>query len=256
MSKRSRSAAAKKGWATRRRKEHEAAAERARRSTAAKRGWDTRKSRAFAKRKAPPGGSVVPPKRPPRPPTPALPVYDIEEVERGAELGYARTEEGAHSVAESANRGEVEDVWKGDAPPGVEFKRAWLVRFAPDIPEDVSDEWEIGFEYRGADKGSNVDVNVRIARMDGALFGATEAANVLSRFRHNMAHEADVNPVPAGYRLAYIDWRRPRWRSDTFQSGDDDDLAGFRNPMYTEADNDAAWSILPADNVRLGSIKK
>lgn len=252
MTKRARSDAAKKGWATRRRKEQERTAERARRSTAAKRGWDTRKSRALSKRKL--GRVVTPPKV--RPPTPALPVYDIEEVERGAELGYARTEEGAHAVAESAGRGDVEDVWKGDAPPGVEFKRAWLVRFTRDEPEDVSDEWEIGFEYRGADKGSNVDVNIRIARLDGNAFGAAEAGRVLSQFRHNLAHEKGTNPVPAGYNLAYIDWRRPRWRSDAFQSGDADDLTGFHSPMYTESDNDAAWSILPADSVRFGSVKK
>jgi hypothetical protein len=119
--------------------------------------------------------------------------------------------------------------------------------------EIAADEWEIGFEYRGADRGSYVDVNFRIARDDGAAFGVNEARYVMQAFRERLAR--DVDPVPPGYVMAWIDWRRPRHRSEGWVGSDDTtDLESFRNVMYYNKDNDAAWSG-PVPVARFGSVK-
>lgn len=144
-------------------------------------------------------------------------------------------------------------------------QRAFVAARVPVAPPDVpmydeplddfpSDEWEIGFEYRGADRGSHVDVNIRIAREDGAAFGVREASDVLRQFRENLSLDYH-NPVPAGYVMAFIDWKRPRWGTD-WQSGGDDDLVSFHAPMYVESNNPSVWSIGPAGDTRLGSVKK
>jgi hypothetical protein len=125
-----------------------------------------------------------------------------------------------------------------------------------ELPDDfdMADEWEIGFEYRGADRGSCVDVNFRIARDDGAAFPLSEAARVMAAFRDRLGH--DVNPIPSGYVMAWIDWRRPRRRSEGWQGSDDTtDLDAFRNPMYYDKDNDTAWNG-PVPAVRVGSVKR
>jgi hypothetical protein len=121
------------------------------------------------------------------------------------------------------------------------------------LDDDFNTEWEIGFEYRGGDRHKNVDVNIRIRREDGRAFGPDEAQRALYQFQQNLATE-DANPVPRGYELAAIDWRRPR-RSSGWTGGDDDytALTHFHAPMYTEKDNASAWSIGPS--FRLGSVK-
>jgi hypothetical protein len=246
MTKKSRSDAALKGWATRRAKQAEADARFRARSIASKKGWTTRRAEAIGT-----GGRLLESERG------KLPVYDSRMIEYGAELGHARTREQAERIAENAASGddELEDVYKGKGPGG---GRAWIAVYRPGIHEPLddmpSDEWEIGFEYRGADRGSHVDVNIRIAREDGEAFGFTEANNVLRRFRENLGLESH-NPIPDGYLMAFIDWRRPRWGTD-WQSGGDGDLVAFHAPMYTESSNPAVWSIEPSGNIRLGSVKK
>lgn len=248
--KRARSDAAKRGWETRRRREHERQAERARRSVAARKGWETRKEREAQRRKPPGIGRVRERVR-----EPVLPVYAEDELERGAQLGWARTREAARDVAEDARPDdELEHVYTGAVPSSLSmYGEAWLARYRVTVPEDESDEWEIGFEYRGADRHSHVDVNIRIAREDGHTFGFKEAQRVLTQFRENLAH--DANPIPAGYLMAFIDWKRPR-KGTGWQHGGEHDLDSFHAPMYVESGNTAVWSIEPSGNVRLGSVKK
>ena len=127
-------------------------------------------------------------------------------------------------------------------------------------PDDIlNTEWEIGFEYRSSSGGGgrhkNVDVNVRIRRADGRAFGPAEAQRVLAQFQQNLAMFSD-NPVPRGYEMAAIDWRRPAKASSGWSGGDEDyhALAQFAAPMYTRKDDASAWSINPP-GVRLGSVK-
>lgn len=181
----------------------------------------------------------------------------------GAALGFARWPDGhadAEAVAQDARPDdELETVYDDDVP--ALGGRIYVARFArveeplePEEPlDDLADEWEMGFEYRGGDRGSNVDVNFRLARADGAPFGPTEAARVFSEFRNNLGRE--TSPIPSGYVMAWINWHRPSWRSDRWHGSDDElDLTSFLNPMYTESDNDGAWSE-PVPT-RLGSVKK
>lgn len=232
-----RSAAASKGWATRRRNEREA---QRKRDAAARR----RKSRRRA---------AVAPTTPPRPVR--LPVYDSREVERGAELGYADTLTDAYEVAEHAapDGEELLTVDEGRGPGG---KPAYIATFGPareeppeyDEPlDDLASEWEIGFEYRGADKGSFVDVNIRIAREDGEAFGPKETARVLAAFQESLLQTGNPE-IPAGYMMAAIDWHRPRWGTH-WRTGDDVDLEQLAQPMRMEADNPNAWTV------RMGSVK-
>lgn len=232
MTTRSRSAAAQAGWETRRRN---AARERERflkRSAAAKRGWETRRRTT--------GGEGA-----------LLPVYRAEMIGRGLELGHARTLERAEEIAE--DRAEFDEELVSVVHDRI--IRAYIATYKREL-EDVnfSEEWEIGFEYRGADRGSHVDVNIRIERNDGAAFGPREAQRVLKGFRDNLGRDA-ANPVPAGYSMAFIDWRRPRWGTE-WQSGDEGDIVSFHAPMYVESANESVWSIVPTGNVRLGSIKR
>lgn len=128
-----------------------------------------------------------------------------------------------------------------------------------DEPDDYNTEWEIGFEYRsgsgGGGRHKNVDVNIRIRRDDGRAFGPREAQTVLAQFQANLARDLP-NPVPRGYDMAAIDWRRPAKASAGWSGGDDDynALAQFHAPMYTRKDDASAWSINPP-GVRLGGVK-
>lgn len=235
-----RSQAAKRGWETRRRR-----AEFARRSKAAKKGWETR--RAYER-------EIIKHVQRQR----QIPVYAEDLLSPGAQLGFAYWPDGdPESVARDARPDEEIETWWVDQSLPQLGAVIYVVRFAleeeeKEPPEDVSDEWEIGFSYRGGDSNSHVDVNFRIAREDGAAFGHTEAMSVYAQFRENLGRED--TPIPSGYVMAWIDWRRPRWRSDRFQSSTDDvDLDAFRHPMYYESDNDGAWS--EPSPTRLGSVK-
>ena len=130
--------------------------------------------------------------------------------------------------------------------------------FYDEPADEVEDEWEIGFEYRSAGGGGrhkSVDVNIRIRRDDGRAFGPREAQAVLAQFQANLARELP-NPVPRGYDMAAIDWRRPAKASTGWSGGDQDynALSQFHAPMYTRKDDPSAWSINPP-GIRLGGVK-
>jgi len=125
-------------------------------------------------------------------------------------------------------------------------------------PEEYADEWEVGFDYNGAaGRTSDVDINIRLARRDGAAFGAREAVAVLRAFRDNLGNGL-ANPVPAGYRMASINWRRPHtgggWRPRG-GSGTMEDVENFNAVLYSQYDNEMAWDLMPFGDVRLGSVK-
>lgn len=129
--------------------------------------------------------------------------------------------------------------------PGVLSPDAVTAGASEDIIEDVSDEWEIGVDYNGeAGGGHDVDINVRLRRADGAAFGFTEAAAAMAHFRANLSHGVS-NPIPAGYRMAAINWKRPERGS--MKWGDAGDLDTFNNVLYVASDDDTAW--------RLGSVE-
>lgn len=175
------------------------------------------------------------------------------------ELGFAYSEEIAYGIAEDAKPDmDLVSVRRAFEPV---VGPCWLATYTfqeheLEPPEDVADEWEIGFEYRGAERGSHVDVNFRLAREDGEAFGATEAQRVFDQFRDNLGKSG--SPIPDGYLMAWIDWRRPSRRSETWRGSDDTvDLEAFMNPMYVEADNESAWAgPTPNTPTRMGSIKK
>lgn len=116
-----------------------------------------------------------------------------------------------------------------------------------DVSEDESDEWEIGVDYNGEGSGGrshDVDINVRIRRADGATFGFHEALAVMGQLRANLSAGA-ANPIPPGYRMAAINWRRPGRGSVSW--GDAGDLDAFHNVLYVVSDDESAW--------RLGSVE-
>lgn len=78
-----------------------------------------------------------------------------------------------------------------------------------DYDDFDSPEWDFGFEYSSADYGTahNVDVNFVVRRLDGGSFGHVEAQRVM------LATAEAFGRVPAGYKIAGIDWRRPVGRS-------------------------------------------
>lgn len=131
----------------------------------------------------------------------------------------------------------------------------------PEFEEPFAFEWEIGFEYDAAASSSDVDVNIRLARIDGNEIGQTEAGRALKAFRDGLA-AGDTDPVPPGYKMAAINWRRPHhstgWKPHG-KSGNKRDLEAFNNPMYATWNNEGAWDVNPHKDpnrpVRMGSVK-
>lgn len=106
----------------------------------------------------------------------------------------------------------------------------------------VSVEWEIGFKYRTTRRGrrgSDVDVNLRIRRVDGRAFGVVAARRVL-------AHVRRTQETPDHYMVAGVDWKRPHAGSG-WRHGDVSDLDNFWAPMYSRDRDTSAW--------RFGAVK-
>ena len=111
--------------------------------------------------------------------------------------------------------------------------------------EELADEWEIGIDYR-ASRRTDVDVNVRVRRVDGRPFDKPEAVAVMRAMRDHFTR--GVGPyLPRGYLVAAIDWRNPRfasrgWKTDIGES----QLNIFRHVLG--GSDDAQWYV------RLGSV--
>ena len=203
------------------------------RSLAAKRGWVTRRRRAAERERERERRSLA-----------ARRGWETRRREAQRQLDAEREREREQRAADRA-------AFDRQAE---EFDAAGI----DDIPADWSDEWEIAFEYEGTGYGGRhhaVDVNVRIRRDDGRPFGPAEAAAVLAQFQERLSR-ADRYPIPPGYEMAAIDWRRPKYASQGWRGGDDDPgpLVDFNAPMYVERDNPVAWDIHPS--YRLGGIKE
>jgi hypothetical protein len=127
----------------------------------------------------------------------------------------------------------------------------------PEFEEPYAFEWEIGFEYDAQSSTSDVDVNIRIARIDGSQVSQSEAGRALKAFRDALGAGL-VDPVPPGYKMAAINWKRPHsgtgWRPHG-RSGNRRDLESFNNPMYEQHGNEGAWDINTVGTVRMGSVK-
>ncbi len=107
-------------------------------------------------------------------------------------------------------------------------------------------EWEVGFEYAPAGRskrGSAVNVNLRIRRVDGREFGLRAAQGV-------MAHVREYQETPDAYEVAGVDWNRPQWGT-RWRSGDVGDMENFFAPMYSQRRNARAWKVA----ARYGAIK-
>jgi hypothetical protein len=102
--------------------------------------------------------------------------------------------------------------------------------------EDSMIEWEIGVDYHpvGGATSSHVDVNIRIRRTDNAPMGFTQAQRVMNDLRLNIGAGV-ANPVPRGYMVAGVDWRRP-YQAFDFTEGTPDDFETFQNVLYIAAD--------------------
>lgn len=100
---------------------------------------------------------------------------------------------------------------------------------------DMMIEWEIGVDYHpvGGSSSSHVDVNIRIRRTDNAPMGFTQAQRVMNELRDNIG-AGRIDPVPRGYVVAGVDWRRPYHAFD-FTEGTPDDFEVFQNVLYIAA---------------------
>lgn len=110
-------------------------------------------------------------------------------------------------------------------------------------------EWEIGFKYRAemwGRRSSDVDINVRVRRVDGRSFGVGEARKVL-------AHVRTTQETPAAYMVAGVDWKRPH-SGTGWRHGSVADMESFWAPMYSRDTDTKAWDLRPQD-FRYGAIK-
>ena len=112
---------------------------------------------------------------------------------------------------------------------------------------DSSAEWEFSCEYLSGESSSNVDVNFRIRRTDGAKFDADEARRAMSMFRERVA--AGHMSAPRGFRIAGIDWRNPAKSTDWTGSGSfPSSLGGLENVLYIAADHPSLWRLGGVDD--------
>lgn len=117
---------------------------------------------------------------------------------------------------------------------------------APRRQEVKAREWEVGFEYRPQERsrrGSAVNVNLRIRRVDGREFGLRAAQRV-------MDHVRQTQETPDGYEVAGVDWNRPQWGT-RWRSGDVGDMENFFAPMYSRTRDKSVWKV----TARYGAIK-
>lgn len=101
--------------------------------------------------------------------------------------------------------------------------------------DDAAVEWEIGVDYHpmSGPASSHVDLNIRIRRADDRPMGFTQAQRVMNELRDNI-NIGRANPVPRGYVVAGVDWRRPYHAFD-FTEGEPEDLEVFQNVLYIAA---------------------
>ncbi len=124
-------------------------------------------------------------------------------------------------------------------------KRA-VKKTTPRRQEVKAREWEVGFEYKPQQRsrrGSAVNVNLRIRRVDGREFGLRSAQRV-------MDHVRQAQETPDGYEVAGVDWNRPQWGT-RWRSGDVGDMENFFAPMYSKSRDRGAWKV----TARYGAIK-
>lgn len=125
------------------------------------------------------------------------------------------------------------------------------------VAETMALEWEVGIDYDGwEDDSHDFDLNIRIARNDSILMGKREAQDVLATLKENIG-DGKGNPIPEGYRLAYIEWLRPHrgthWRTSRSPADMLGDLSAFHNPLY-EMDRNG-WTLDLGRSLRLGAVK-
>lgn len=125
-------------------------------------------------------------------------------------------------------------------------KRVAKKAAAPKRQEVRAREWEVGFEYAPKERsrrGSAVNVNLRIRRVDGREFGLRAAQGVMDYVRQHQE-------TPSGYEVAGVDWNRPQWGT-RWRSGHVDDMENFFAPMYSRARDKSVWKV----TARYGAIK-
>ena len=106
----------------------------------------------------------------------------------------------------------------------------------------MADEWEIGVDYHpvGGPPSSHVDINIRIRRTDGAAMGFKQAQRTMEELRENIRLGRD-QPVPRGYMVAGVDWKRPYHAFD-FTEGSPLEFEVFRDVLYIAADT-SPWRL-------------
>lgn len=121
-------------------------------------------------------------------------------------------------------------------------------------PEDVDIEWEWGMAYvSSGHRTSNLDINIRVAREDGAQMPRSEARRVFHEFLNALVMRNDVE-LPHGYRFAAVNWRRPtqhgEWRGGYHRGSHE--LEEMIGPMIEYADDPRAWRFERVDDSDTG----
>lgn len=109
--------------------------------------------------------------------------------------------------------------------------------------DDVADEFFLTLEYEAdSGRGSDVDIQLHVRRVDGAPMTAREAQHAFSVIRSQGAHEP-----PPGYEFAGIDWRRPHKASSRWTTG--------RNVDVAVRDFFSVLLLAPSNAYRFGGLK-
>lgn len=107
-----------------------------------------------------------------------------------------------------------------------------------DREEPEASEYVLALDYEAEARSSDVDIQVHVRRMDHAPMRESEARKVLAAL-----HDSAGESIPAGYRVAAIDWRNPNKRTDFIHRTTElrAHLANFAAIIQTSHPND--WRI-------------
>lgn len=123
-------------------------------------------------------------------------------------------------------------------------------RARPAVKKPRASEWELGFKYRTPRghnrRSSDVDVNLRIRRVDGRAFDVDQARKVMDHVRR-------TQETPDGFMVAGVDWKRP-YAARGWRHGNVNDMDSFWAPMYSRDRDTGAWDIQPKD-FRFGAVQ-
>jgi hypothetical protein len=170
-------------------------------------------------------------------------------IQKSPQRSTARGVRGGGVHPQKSVRGKKSAAGKRSAGRGAATGTKGAQRVRPSVKKPRAVEWELGFKYRTTRRNrrsSDVDVNLRIRRVDSRPFNVDQARKVMDHVRR-------TQETPDGFMVAGVDWKRP-YAASGWRRGNINDMESFWAPMYSRDRDTRAWDIRPGD-FRFGAVQ-